>query len=72
MFHDELKTVSLAALETAIGEAISKLAGIRYTCDISQLDLTGRDAKLTIALEPPSFFDRVANGNVEADANEPA
>jgi hypothetical protein len=70
MLHDELKRVSLAAMEEAIGTALSKLAGLRYTCDISQLDLTGTHAKLTISLEPPNFFDHVANANV--GANEPA
>ena len=59
MSFDSLKTVSLADIEKAIGQTISKLAGETYTCEISKLDLGDyRQARFDLVLTEPSFFDR--------------
>jgi len=58
MFYDELKGVSIAAMEEAIGRAISDLAGASFTCNISNIDLSSiQAAKMEIFLSPPNDFD---------------
>lgn len=64
MFYDELKTVSIADIEEAIGKAVSAIAGAEFKCSISNIDLTSiHGAKLEIFLSPPNEFD--AEGDVE-------
>lgn len=64
MFYDELKTVSIAQIEEAIGKAVSGIAGAEFKCSISNIDLTSiNGAKLEIFLAPPHEFD--AEGDVE-------
>ena len=58
MFYDELKSVSIAAIEEAIGRAISELVGASFKCNISSFDLSSiHAAKLDIFLSPPNEFD---------------
>jgi hypothetical protein len=58
MFYDELKSVSIAAMEEAIARAISGLAGTRFNCTISNIDLSSiHGAKIDIFLAPPNDFD---------------
>ncbi len=58
MFYDELKSVSIAAMEDAIANAISTLAGANFTCTISNIDLSSiHGAKIDIFLAPPNEFD---------------
>ncbi len=58
MFYDELKSVSIAAMEEAIANAISTLAGANFTCNISNIDLSSiHGAKIDIFLSPPNDFD---------------
>ena len=58
MFYEELKRVSIAAMEAAIGKAITEIAGAGFTCTISNIDLSSiHGAKLEIFLSPPSEFD---------------
>ncbi|HEY1411565.1 MAG TPA: hypothetical protein VGF36_05460 [Rhodopila sp.] len=58
MFYDELKSVSIAAIEEAIGKAISDLAGANFACTISNIDLSSiHGAKMEIFLAPPNEFD---------------
>jgi hypothetical protein len=61
MFYEELKSVSIAAMEEAIGKAITAIAGAGFTCTISNIDLGSiHGAKLEIFLAPPSEFDTAA------------
>lgn len=58
MFYDELKSVSISAMEDAIAQAISALAGAKFTCNISNIDLSSiHGAKIDIFLSPPNDFD---------------
>jgi hypothetical protein len=58
VFYDELKSVSIAAMEEAIANAISTLAGAKFTCSISNIDLSSiHGAKIDIFLSPPNDFD---------------
>ncbi len=58
MFYEELKSVSIAAMEDAIAKAISTLAGTNFTCNISNIDLSSiHGAKIDIFLSPPNEFD---------------
>jgi hypothetical protein len=58
LFYDELKSVSIAAMEDAIAKAISTLAGANFTCNISNVDLSSiHGAKIEIFLSPPNDFD---------------
>jgi hypothetical protein len=58
VFYDELKSVSIAAMEEAIANAISTLAGAKFTCNISNIDLSSiHGAKIDIYLAPPNDFD---------------
>ncbi len=58
MFYDELKSVSIAAIEDAIAKAISELAGTNFTCTISNIDLSSiHGAKVDIFLSPPNDFE---------------
>jgi hypothetical protein len=58
MFYDELKSVSIAAIEAAIGKAISDLVGASFTCNVANIDLGSiHAAKLEIFLSPPTEFD---------------
>jgi hypothetical protein len=58
LFYDELKSVSIAAMEDAIAKAISTLAGANFTCNISNIDLSSiHGAKVEIFLSPPNDFD---------------
>lgn len=58
MFYEELKGVSIVAMEEAIGKAISELVGSSFTCNISNLDLSSiHSAKMEIFLAPPNEFD---------------
>jgi hypothetical protein len=58
VFYDELKSVSIAAMEEAIANAISTLAGAKFTCNISNIDLSSiHGAKIDIFLSPPNEFD---------------
>jgi hypothetical protein len=58
MFYDELKSVSIAAMEEAIATAISRLAGANFNCTISNIDLSNiTSAKIDIFLSPPNDFD---------------
>jgi hypothetical protein len=60
MFYDELKSVSIAAMEDAIARAISGLAGASFNCTISNIDLSSiHGAKIDIFLAPPNDFDLV-------------
>ncbi|HBK06240.1 MAG TPA: hypothetical protein DDZ81_10300 [Acetobacteraceae bacterium] len=59
MFYDELKSASIAAIEQAIGKAISELVGAEFTCNVSNIDLSSiHAAKLEIFLSPPNEFDQ--------------
>jgi hypothetical protein len=59
MFYDELKTASIAAIEQAIGKAISDLVGAEFTCNVSNFDLSSiHAAKIEIFLSPPNEFDQ--------------
>ncbi len=67
MFYDELKSVSIAAIEEAIGKAISDLVGASFNCNISSFDLSSiHAAKLDIFLSPPNEFD-MAKGDDESE-----
>ncbi len=70
MFYDELKSVSIAAMEEAIAKAISSLAGANFTCNISNIDLSSiHGAKIDIFLAPPNEFDLAkADPDLEAVA----
>jgi hypothetical protein len=58
MFYDELKSVSIAAMEEAIADAISGIVGSRFTCAISNIDMSGiHGAKVEIFLSPPNEFE---------------
>ena len=58
MFYDELKSVSVTAIEQAIGKAVTDLAGAQFTCTISNMDLSGLNgARLDIFLSPRNEFD---------------
>jgi hypothetical protein len=58
VFYDELKSVSIAAMEDAIAKAISTLAGANFTCNIANIDLSSiHGAKIDIFLSPPNDFD---------------
>lgn len=58
MFYEELKSVSISAMEEAIGKAISDLARAGFTCTISNIDLSSiHGAKMEIFLAPPNEFD---------------
>jgi hypothetical protein len=60
MFYEELKGVSIADMEAAIGKAISDLVGSNFTCNISNIDLSSiHSAKMEIFLAPPNEFDTV-------------
>ena len=64
MFYDELKGVSIAAMEEAIAAAISGLAGANFTCTISNIDLSSiHGAKIDIFLAPPNDFESEADGS---------
>ena len=61
MFYEELKSVSIAAMEEAIGKAITAIAGTGFTCTISNIDLSSiHGAKMEIFLSPPNDFDAEA------------
>ena len=71
MFYEELKGVSIAAMEAAIGKAISDLVGSNFTCNISNIDLSSiHSAKMDIFLAPPNEFD-IARSD-DSVASEPA
>ena len=59
MFHENLKKVSVAAMEEATAKAINDLSGAKYTCDISDIDYEGRpgsfSAKFSISLSENLF-----------------
>ncbi len=59
MGNEELKKLSVAAMEQAIGEAISALTGAHFECDISSMEMDSWNGmKMTLALtEPVSFSD---------------
>ena len=58
MFYDELKRVSIAAIEEAIGNAVSELAGAQFTCTISHIDMSNiTGARMDIFLAPPNEFE---------------
>lgn len=58
MFYDELKGVSIAAIEDAIGKAISDLVGTSFACSIANIDLSNiHAAKMEIFLSPPNEFE---------------
>jgi hypothetical protein len=58
VFYDELKGVSIAAMEEAIATAISALAGANFTCTISNIDLSSiHGARIDIFLAPPNDFE---------------
>ena len=58
MFYEELKGVSISAMEEAIGKAITAIAGAGFTCTISNIDLSSiHGAKMEIFLSPPNEFD---------------
>jgi len=58
VFYDELKSVSIAAMEDAIAKAISTLAGASFTCNIANIDLSSiHGAKIDIFLSSPNDFD---------------
>lgn len=63
MFYDELKRVSIASIEEAIGRAISDLVGARFVCTMSHLDLSGIDsARMDISVSPPKEFGLDGDG----------
>jgi hypothetical protein len=58
MFYDELKGVSIAAIEEAIGKAISTLVGTDFACSVANIDLSNiHAAKMEIMLSPPNEFE---------------
>ena len=58
MFYDELKKVSIASIEEAIGRAVSELTGAAFVCTVSGMDLSNIDgARLEIFIAPPQDFD---------------
>jgi hypothetical protein len=69
VFYDELKSVSIAAMEEAIAKAISGLAGANFTCNISNIDLSNiNGAKIDIFLAPPNEFD-LSKADSDPEAN---
>ena len=53
MFGEELKSVSVDALQEAIAKAVTGLVGARYTCNISSVEFTTLlGSKLSISLSP--------------------
>ena len=65
MFHEELKSLSIADIQKAISKAIYELGGGVYHCDVGAINFSGlTNAELTITLhehdkffgsEPPPF-----------------
>ena len=67
MGNEDLKKLSVAAMEKAIGAAISALTGAHFECDISNIEMDSWNGmKMTLALtEPVSFSDTVETADTD-------